>query len=141
MECNIFASVRSAGVAPDKIRSVIFFILRRFRRPRGLVSVHLVGSARMREYNRRYRGRNRPTDVLAFPAGQAAGAGDDLGDIIICVPYIRRQAKEQGVSYEEECFRMLIHGLLHLLGFDHEQSAEARVMFSRQERLLRQALK
>jgi len=66
--------------------------------------------------NRRYRKKDRPTDVLAFPA-EADGL---LGDIVISLPYAARQAKRRGEPASREIDRLLLHGLLHLLGYDHE---------------------
>jgi probable rRNA maturation factor len=72
----------------------------------------------MRGLNRRYRGMDRPTDVLAFPAG-AAGKGY-LGDIVISVPYAAREARRRDEPAAREVDRLLVHGLLHLMGYDHE---------------------
>ena len=73
---------------------------------------------RMRALNRRYRGQDRPTDVLAFPAGDA-GSGF-LGDIVISVPYAEREARRRREPGAREIDRLLVHGLLHLMGYDHE---------------------
>lgn len=74
------------------------------------------GDRRMRSLNRRYRGKDRPTDVLAFPA---EGEGL-LGDVVISVPYASRQARRRGEPAAREIDRLLVHGLLHLCGYDHE---------------------
>ena len=71
----------------------------------------------MRQLNRRYRRRDRPTDVLAFPADRSAG---HLGDIVISVPYAARQARRRREPRAREIDRLLLHGYLHLLGYDHE---------------------
>ncbi len=74
------------------------------------------GDRKIRALNRRYRRKDRPTDVLAFP-----GAADGfLGDIVIAVPYAARQAKRRGEPPSREMDRLLLHGFLHLLGYDHE---------------------
>lgn len=89
-----------------------------------------VGPLRMRQLNAQYRGINRPTDVLSFE-------GDEkkyVGEVVVCRSYIRNQARENGVPYAEELTRMTVHGLLHLLGYDHERARDAREMFARQER-------
>lgn len=91
-------------------------------------AVIFVGDARMRTLNRVHRGQDRATDVLAFP-----GTDGELGDIVIAVPYVRRQARRFSVSFKEECARMLIHGTLHLLGYDHHLPTQARRMFKLQE--------
>jgi probable rRNA maturation factor len=82
------------------------------------VSVYFCGDRRMAGLNRRWRRRNRPTDVLAFPAGEADALF--LGDIVISVPYATRQARRRGESPSREMDRLLLHGYLHLLGYDHE---------------------
>lgn len=95
----------------------------------------------MKELNRKYRGKNRPTDVLSFSrleGGPPAGPVVDVGDIVLCPSVIRIQAREFGVPYHEELARMLIHGVLHIFGFDHERSkAEATRMLRLQETLLK----
>ena len=81
--------------------------------------------------NRRWRRKNRSTDVLAFPAGESGDAF--LGDIVISVPYATRQARRRGDTPFREMDRLLVHGYLHLLGYDHEtdggemDALEARV--------------
>ena len=72
----------------------------------------------MAALNRRWRGKGRSTDVLAFPASEAATGF--LGDIVISIPYADRQARRRGESRAREVDRLLLHGYLHLLGFDHE---------------------
>jgi probable rRNA maturation factor len=74
------------------------------------------GDRRMRTLNRVYRRKDRTTDVLAFPAG----GGELLGDIVISVPYASRQARRRGEPVSREIERLLVHGLLHLSGYDHE---------------------
>ena len=86
-----------------------------------------------------YRGQKKPTDVLSFATLEGVSitkADNDIGDIFLCVPYIRKQALRFDVSYKQECTRMLIHGLLHLLGHDHIAPVQAKKMFGLQERLL-----
>lgn len=95
-------------------------------RARGTVGIALVGDRAMRRLNRRYAGTDRPTDVLSFPSGGASGA---LGDIAIARGVARRQAREAGHPYVEELRVLALHGLLHLLGYDHhgDGGAMARV--------------
>lgn len=82
---------------------------------RSELSVVLTGDAEIRVLNREYRGKDKPTDVLSFPMGDEYL----LGDIVISVERARSQAAEFGVTYDEELARLLVHGLLHLLGYDH----------------------
>ncbi|MEE4279439.1 MAG: rRNA maturation RNase YbeY [Halieaceae bacterium] len=97
------------------------------------ISLRLVGEAEMRELNGRYRGRDYATNVLAFPAALPEGLPDDvelslLGDIVICAPVVRREAHEQNKDEAAHWDHMLVHGVLHLLGFDHEDDDEAEHM-------------
>jgi len=107
------------------------------------VSVLLVGDKAMRSLNLRYRGKDRTTDVLSFPLREGRFSRIQphvLGDIVLSLPAAARQAKAAGDSYRSEIGRLLVHGYLHLLGYDHEQSrGEARRMEER-ERRLRKAL-
>jgi probable rRNA maturation factor len=103
------------------------------------LSILLVGDRTMRSLNRRYRGKDRTTDVLSFSLREGQGAVAShrlLGDIVISVPAARRQAREAGHSLRAEVDRLLVHGLLHLLGYDHERGkAEERRMRARERRL------
>jgi probable rRNA maturation factor len=106
------------------------------------LSVVLVSDPVMHRLNRTWRGADRPTDVLAFAQREGTGGAPDglLGDVVISVDTARRQAAAHGHSLAAESDRLLVHGLLHLLGYDHERSAgEARRM-QRRERTLRRVL-
>jgi probable rRNA maturation factor len=87
------------------------------------VTVAFVSDRAMRELNRMWRGKRVTTDVLSFPAEQSEfekAAGSSLGDIVISIEQATRQAKEHGLSFENEIAQLIIHGLLHLSGYDHE---------------------
>lgn len=101
------------------------------RRAADRVSVLLCGDARMRRLNREWRRMDRSTDVLSFPSG-LPGA---LGDVVVSLPYAARQAKERGHAREREVKVLLAHGVLHLLGYDHE--TDDGEMFRRQRALVR----
>lgn len=83
------------------------------------LGVRLTGDSELRRFNRRYRGRDRRTDVLSFPGGSTR-EGLHLGDIVISVPAARRQATERGVPLGLEIRELLLHGILHCMGHDHE---------------------
>ncbi len=85
----------------------------------------------MRRLNREWRKKDKPTDVLSFPSGERGF----LGDLVIDVPYAARQARSRGHSLERELQILLVHGVLHLLGFDHEK--DGGQMFRRQSLLVR----
>jgi probable rRNA maturation factor len=92
------------------------------------VSVAIIGDAKMRELNRTYRGYDRPTDVLSFT---------DLNEIIIDIRAIERQAKELGRSREAELLFILVHGLLHLIGYNDQTEKSRREMIVLGEDFLR----
>jgi probable rRNA maturation factor len=104
------------------------------------ISVRVVGLEESQRLNHDYRDRDGPTNVLSFPAGEIAGWPDDeavpLGDIVVCAPVVRREAREQGKRLEDHWAHMLVHGTLHLLGFDHLADAEAREMEALETRIL-----
>jgi probable rRNA maturation factor len=83
------------------------------------VAVVLVSDSRIRTLNRRYRGKDAVTDVLSFPNEDAG----HIGDIVIAVGVARRQAREAGHGLQTELRVLALHGLLHLLGYDHERDA------------------
>ena len=105
------------------------------------LSLALVGNREIRQLNAAYRKKDEPTDVLSFPAGDhLAGGAKILGDVVISVEQADKQAARAKRSREEELEILLIHGILHLLGYDHERSAkEARIM-REMEKNLQQAL-
>ena len=101
------------------------------------LSIRVVGAARSRSLNLRYRGKDRPTNVLSFGgAGPLPDGRHDLGEIVICAPVVAREAREQMKSAEAHWAHLTVHGVLHLLGFDHERVAEARKMEGRETQIL-----
>lgn len=108
----------ASGAPPAaRVRRVLSLAARATRSPAREVSVLLCADSRMRSLNRRFRGKDRPTDVLAFPAAAANGF---LGDIVISIPYASREARRRSEPLSREVDRLLLHGFLHLLGYDHE---------------------
>jgi probable rRNA maturation factor len=105
-------------------------------RAAGDVAIALVSDARMRSLNRRYRRRDRPTDVLSFPADGPDRSDGSLGDIVIATGVANRQARDAGHSYQSELRVLALHGLLHLLGYDHHDPKDQGRM-ARLERTLR----
>ncbi len=102
----------------------------------GLV-IRLVDEAESRELNRRYRGKDRPTNVLSFPFEAPPGVpSEHLGDLVICVPVVRREAREQGKPEAAHWAHLTVHGVLHLLGCDHQDEVEAREMEALETRIL-----
>lgn len=104
------------------------------------ISVVFVGSSKMRALNSKFRKKNYATDILSFPFDDLEVEG--LGELVICLPTIKKQAKKHGLSVDEELVYMIIHGYLHLLGYDHEKSErQAKLMFRLQDRLFEKFLK
>jgi rRNA maturation RNase YbeY len=104
------------------------------------LSLVLAADPEMAELNERYRGRTGPTDVLSFSLLEGKGRehrGALLGDVVIGVEVAARQARRAGRCFDDEVARLLIHGVLHLLGWDHEREAEARAMRAQERRLWR----
>ena len=96
------------------------------------VSVRIVDSAEIRTLNREYRGKDSSTNVLSFPAGDVAGLPKEqpepLGDIVVCASVVRDESAAQGKSALDHWAHMLVHGALHLLGYDHQSDNEAEAM-------------
>ena len=107
------------------------------------LSVSLVRDGEIRELNRRYRRKDRPTDVLAFALreGKFGAVGGALGDVVISLDTARRQALEYRGTLTDEVDRLLVHGILHLAGYDHEVSPREERRMRRRERDLRARLR
>ena len=116
----------------------------------GELGVRVVGTAESRRLNARYRGKDQPTNVLSFPSaplpGRAPGASVArggrggsrvLGDLVICAQVVRSEAREQRKSLEAHWAHLVVHGALHLIGYDHERAAEAKRMERREIAVLR----
>ena len=139
MNILIRSTLSKRGPSAARIRADLQALLRAEGLHAAEVSVLLVGDRAMRTLNRRYRGKDRTTDVLSFPMREGRFSRmcrELLGDIVICGPAAGRQARSAGVTLREETGRLLVHGLLHLLGYDHERGGrEARRMEEREKRL------
>ena len=100
------------------------------------LSVHIVDAQAIHQLNKEYRSKDKPTNVLSFPAPIPAGSATFLGDLILCPEVIIREAKEQHKAIADHWAHMLIHGTLHLLGYNHEQKDETKVMEALEARIL-----
>jgi probable rRNA maturation factor len=109
------------------------------------LTIRVVGAAESRVLNRTWRGKDKPTNVLSFPSGDfvaeklAAPASREalLGDLAICAPVVAREAREQDKPAKAHWAHMVVHGVLHLLGYDHENDRDAAVMEAREAAILR----
>jgi probable rRNA maturation factor len=118
-------------------------VLEALRLPDAELSLLLVSDPVMRTLNRDWRGKDRSTDVLSFSQREGDGGAPAqlLGDVVISVDTAKRQAAERGESLVRESERLLIHGVLHLLGYDHEVSEQEARRMQRRERSLAQRLR
>ncbi|MFA6096564.1 MAG: rRNA maturation RNase YbeY [Candidatus Paceibacterota bacterium] len=127
------------------IKHIVESSLRSMHKDDAEFDLVFIGKKRMRDLNRIYRGKDKVTDVLSF--GNTYGSKKDpfvsprdipenLGEIFICTERAKEQAKQKGHSLKKELSILLIHGILHLAGFDHEDDKDARIMQRTENRLL-----
>jgi probable rRNA maturation factor len=123
---------------PDKIREWATLALG--AEARGELTIRIVSKQESAELNQRYRGKRGPTNVLSFPSDlipQPAGAELlPLGDLVVCAPVLARESAEQGKTLDAHWAHIVIHGVLHLQGFDHETDEQAAVMEGREREIL-----
>ena len=114
-------------------------ILESLNQNRVELSLALVDNREIGKLNARYRRKNEPTDVLSFPSGERLPGGKVLlGDVVISVEKAEEQARKRRKTLEQEIESLLIHGILHLLGYDHERSRrDARVMHGMEKKVYR----
>lgn len=112
----------------------------------GELGVRVVGSAESRRLNARYRGKDKPTNVLSFPPPEAVRASGGrpgereqrpIGDLVICAQVVRSEARRQGKPLQAHWAHLVVHGALHLIGYDHERETEAKRMERREIAILR----
>jgi probable rRNA maturation factor len=147
-EVEVFVEVQIAPAFVDtlsgsRLRAVAEGVLRYEGTP-GQAALVITDDRGLQELNRDFLGIDAPTDVLAFSAQEgdspfvaAPGAGDYWGDVIISYPRAVAQAKELGHPLDLEINLLVVHGLLHLLGYDHDDEAEKALMWARPEEILR----
>jgi probable rRNA maturation factor len=106
----------------------------------GEITLRIVDAAESAELNERFRDRKGPTNVLSFPAEELPAylkvALRPLGDLVVCAPVVEQEASAQGKSLDAHWAHMLVHGALHVLGYDHESGAEAEQMEGRECEIL-----
>ncbi|HSM11550.1 MAG TPA: rRNA maturation RNase YbeY [Lysobacter sp.] len=105
------------------------------------LAIRVVDEDEGRSLNRQYRGKDRPTNVLSFPADLPEGLPEGvtlplLGDLVICAPVVEREAREQGKPLAAHYAHLTVHGVLHLLGWDHENDRDAERMEQREREIL-----
>lgn len=150
MKVRLSSSQRRIPVRPRRIERNSRRLLLLSGLDRAELGVVLAGASRMRRLNREFRGRDRPTDVLSFPQVEPGEIGRIkrkkesrpflLGDIVICPEVALRNARLYGATLDEEISRLLVHGFVHLLGYDHELGEEEERKMTRKEREFLRAL-
>lgn len=120
------SALRAPGLERARLERVTRRMLAHLRLEGRELSLSFVRDVEIHVLNRQYRGKDRPTDVLAFPAG--GPSGPLLGDVIVSVPTARKQAKARSRSLTAEITMLIAHGLLHLVGYDHQNDADERAM-------------
>jgi probable rRNA maturation factor len=129
--------------SPGLVRLANFTLDQLRIHPQAELSILLVDEDTMSAYHEKYMGEPGPTDVLSFPMDELQPPGDDeepplgmLGDIVLCPAVTSRQAAEHGRSADSEAEYLLVHGMLHLLGYDHADDEEKAEMFGLKDRVL-----
>ena len=146
MPVSLQVSVRSVAVARRHVLGLAQTLLTLVGEPSAGMNVSLVGDRRMRRLNHRFRHKDRSTDVLAFAFREARAphrfhqGASHLGDVVIALPTAQRQAKASHKPLEEELVTLLIHGVLHLCGYDHERSRGEALRMQNKERQMRRRL-
>ncbi len=144
-------NLTDSQINEDFFRKIARNILKKEKNERKMgLSIILVRPWRIKELNKRYRKENRITDVLSFGQGlnskrlkfpSLPNEYFELGDVVICLSQVKKNARKFGLSFKKELVLVLIHGILHLLGYDHEKSnKEARKMREREKQYLKQSL-
>jgi probable rRNA maturation factor len=131
LRLDLQSAVRARTPAAASFRRWARAALGARRRPVEL-SIRVVGERESRQLNARYRGRSYSTNVLSFPCEAPALSAPPLGDLVICARVVAREAKAQGKALEAHWAHMVVHGVLHLLGYDHERARDAARMEARE---------
>jgi len=135
-------NLTSVEIDLNFLKKITEEILKEERKEKENISIALVGPSRIKRLNREYRGKNRVTDVLSFPNKEIMFEEfkfkeiekiEGLGEVIICLREVRKQAKRFKEAFEKELARVLIHGILHLLGYNHEKDKEKAKLMEEKE--------
>ncbi|MFA5935872.1 MAG: rRNA maturation RNase YbeY [Patescibacteria group bacterium] len=135
------------GLSSSVVTATVAATFRQAKRTaRGSLSVQFVTEAKIAKLNGAYRGKHRSTDVLSFSSteGDFPGASSkeyEWGDIFVCPAYAKREARRRSISLVEELLRLVSHGTLHLLGYDHANERDEMKMFALQESAVESAMR
>lgn len=142
-------NLTTVDIDEEKIKNIVEKVLEREGK-KGDISIAFVGQGRIRVLNKKYKGKNRVTDVLSFPESKITFEKfrigptkkfQGLGEIVICLREVSKNTKKHSSNLEKELARILIHGTLHLLGYEHEKDkGAAEKMEKKQEKYLEEIL-
>ncbi len=140
LRLSVQYGVARAGLPADSaLRRWAHAALKGLRRRRVALGMRIVGNAESEALNGRFRRKSYPTNVLSFPFEAPPGTRSDiLGDLVICAPVVRREARAQRKPVNAHWAHMVVHGILHLRGYDHRQWQDAAVMEKMEIRLLKE---
>ena len=140
MTVNVNVQIACATSTVPTEQQIVDWIERSLGQASGDISLRVVDREEIQSLNREFRGQDKPTNVLSFPAGTVeglpAGSPKPLGDIVICAPLVESEASEQHKEPADHWAHLLVHGTLHLLGFDHETDDDAAIMEGREVEIL-----
>ncbi|MDE3269249.1 MAG: rRNA maturation RNase YbeY [Pseudomonadota bacterium] len=139
-DIDVLSNLRKYKVNSDSMRYMAEQVLSsQTRRTCGL-SISLVSRAKIKQLNQTYRHISKPTDVLAFPQELTVEEGGQsmqvMGDVVICPDVASGNAKRNGQGLDREVSFLLVHGILHLCGYDHQTESDAAIMFAQQRRMM-----
>lgn len=141
MEIEVFNEYKEDVEYMDLLKEIVSFTLKKEKVDKPIVNIILVDNKKIHEMNKQYRKIDRETDVISFALEDEesminASSYRILGDIYISVDKAKAQAKEYGHSFKRELCFLAVHGLYHLLGYDHADKEEEKIMFQKQEEVL-----
>lgn len=145
MNLLIYKKIKNNPFSDEIIKKIVNSTIRMIKKNSNdyEMSVHLVGEKYIKNLNKNYRGVDQVTDVISFASQDLffhKNMNKDLGDLFICPQKIKKQAKDFLIDYQEEFTRILIHGILHLCGYDHQDEKDSKKMFLLQEKILKNFL-
>lgn len=139
MEVEVKKLTKESSISSQFLKKLASYVLLKEKAPKNAeVSLALVEKEEIKKLNRKYRGENALTDVLSFPLKEEENKDEPflLGEVIISPEVVRKQAQKYGNSFKKELSLLVVHGLLHLLGYNHQNSLESKVMRIREKTLL-----
>jgi probable rRNA maturation factor len=138
----VSSSVHRLGISESRVKAAVIATLQSERAKDAMISIAFVGRAAMARVNQKYLRHRGPTDVISFGLASGGERGPIIGDIYVCPDVARVNARSQGVAASEELLRLVIHGTLHVLGYDHpaDEKRMKSSMWVKQEKILARVL-